>query len=254
MLAVPFGFFNPQEGETPPESPFKIAFGWNNNPANEITGHYGAQGGNTYNHLAVVRDSNTINLYLDGANVANGPITGSINFNGSIPLSIGSTNDGAMAFAAKMDEVRISKGVARYTGNFTPPASAFSSDGNTSLLIHFDSPDQFSSNPVIDSAGHTITTTGTGGNFNIYTDGVTNLGKFNRGYIFLNSQDSATPGTSGKYLTTPSDSSFDFGSGNFTIEMWTVGTFDINRTNPMVLVARHTQGGNYDWYFRIQNV
>ncbi|MGD1045732.1 MAG: RHS repeat-associated core domain-containing protein, partial [Bacteroidota bacterium] len=37
-----------------------------------------------------------------------------------------------------MDELRISKGIARWTSNFTPPASPYSVDSYTKLLMHMD--------------------------------------------------------------------------------------------------------------------
>ena len=39
-------------------------------------------------------------------------------------------------FSGNMDEFRVSKGVARWTANFTPSTVAYTSDGNTQLLIH----------------------------------------------------------------------------------------------------------------------
>lgn len=252
MLSIPFGFFN--QSEENEENPFRLAFAFNNDEETEVSGLYTQQGNGEYEHVAVVRNGNTISLYQNGVEIGNTNYSGSINFNSGIPLSIGSTNDGAEAFTVFMDEIRISK-TARYTENFVPPASPFSSDGSTSLLLHFDSEDQFTFDPVIDSSSsaHTITTAGTGGSLNLYTDQSVNFGKFDRGYTFLNSQDSATPGTSSKYLTVASDSTFDFENGNFTIEAWISSTFGISRVNPMQIISRYTKASSFDWYFCIKN-
>jgi len=42
---------------------------------------------------------------------------------------------------AHIDELRISKGICRYTSNFTPSTSAFVNDANTTLLMHFEGSD-----------------------------------------------------------------------------------------------------------------
>ena len=88
--------------------------------------------------MAFVRASNVLKAYLDGTYVASSVTANNQNHSvtSSNALQIGRlhTND----FTGKLDEIRISKGVARYTSNFTPSTSAFSSDSNTKLLIHSD--------------------------------------------------------------------------------------------------------------------
>ncbi|TIL80512.1 MAG: LamG domain-containing protein, partial [Mesorhizobium sp.] len=48
-------------------------------------------------------------------------------FNAATVLAIGSTSAGARSFNGWIDELRITKGVARYAsdGGFTPPTAAF---------------------------------------------------------------------------------------------------------------------------------
>lgn len=77
-----------------------------------------------WHHVALVRDGTTMRLFLDGVS------QGTATFNGSIDsisetLSIGYDNGGSRWFNGNIDEVRITKGVARYTANFTPPAAPF---------------------------------------------------------------------------------------------------------------------------------
>jgi len=73
-------------------------------------------------HIALTRESGTVKGYIDG--VLRG--TRDFGFSLVVPanknLSIGDTSSG---YAGKIDELRISKGVARYTANFTPPVSPF---------------------------------------------------------------------------------------------------------------------------------
>lgn len=80
---------------------------------------------NVWHHVAFVRDGTTLRLFLDGVSQATATFTGAID---SITdtLDIGYDNStGIRFFNGNIDEVRITKGVARYTANFTPPASPF---------------------------------------------------------------------------------------------------------------------------------
>jgi hypothetical protein len=80
---------------------------------------------NTWTHLALVRSGSTGKLYINGvadANTVTTSATATCPTNpqiGSYPLISGRT------FFGYIDDVRITKGYARYTSNFTPPTSAF---------------------------------------------------------------------------------------------------------------------------------
>jgi len=82
---------------------------------------------NTWVHLAVVRNSGTIKLYVNGTSVGT-PYSTAVTLNGVGSLFyIGSTGDSLATgyINGYIDEVRITKGVARYTSNFTPQSFAF---------------------------------------------------------------------------------------------------------------------------------
>jgi hypothetical protein len=80
---------------------------------------------NTWHHIAVDRDAtNTIRVYLDGAVVATGSISGSL-FSSTQAMNIGNDNNRNRAVTGYIDEVRITKGAAQYGGAFTPPSSPF---------------------------------------------------------------------------------------------------------------------------------
>lgn len=94
---------------------------------------------NTWIHIAVDRDaSNVVRVYANGVVVASATISATIAPANTGTLTLGLGGDGASKFYGYIDEVRISKGVARYAGAFTPPSSAFTTDANTNLLVHFD--------------------------------------------------------------------------------------------------------------------
>jgi hypothetical protein len=54
-------------------------------------------------------------------------------------LAIGGARDGVnRPHDGYIEELRITKGEARYTANFNPPVTAFTADANCKLLLHFD--------------------------------------------------------------------------------------------------------------------
>ena len=96
---------------------------------------------NTWYHFAVVRDSNTMRLYINGVQEATADLTGKTLKDSATTLSIGRGGENVSQwFVGYMDEVRITKGDCRYTSGttFTPSTTAFTSDANTKLLIHSD--------------------------------------------------------------------------------------------------------------------
>ena len=81
---------------------------------------------NTWHHIAMVRNGTSGAVYIDG--VSKGTISGlNTPTASSRPLKIGvwDYSAGSEWFNGFLDELRITKGVARYTSNFTPPASQF---------------------------------------------------------------------------------------------------------------------------------
>jgi Concanavalin A-like lectin/glucanases superfamily len=80
---------------------------------------------NTWTHLAFVRNGNTFTVFVNGNSAASGIASGTIPSN-SQPFVIGSTssaNPGVNGYAGYIDDLRVTKGIARYTANFTPPDS-----------------------------------------------------------------------------------------------------------------------------------
>ena len=95
----------------------------------------------TWYHVAVARSGGSTKLFLDGTQVGS-TYTDANDYGSTKPLIIGGDyNSGANAFAGHIDEVRISKGTGRFTGNFTPTTSEYSSDLNTVVLYHFNGDD-----------------------------------------------------------------------------------------------------------------
>jgi hypothetical protein len=82
---------------------------------------------NTTYHIAAVRESGTIKIYVNGASVSSGTYTADITTAGE--LRIGTDTDGAFYFNGWLDELRLSKGIARWSGNFTPPTAQYNQTG-----------------------------------------------------------------------------------------------------------------------------
>ena len=89
-----------------------------------------------WHHVALVKNSTTYTLYLDGTALDN-TVTDTDTDDISGPLSIGQNGASGSYLTGYMDEIRISDS-ARYTTTFTPSTTAFVADSNTKLLIHSD--------------------------------------------------------------------------------------------------------------------
>ena len=89
---------------------------------------------NTWTHYACVRNGTTFTMYKNGTSVGT-PLTddSSSQVSSGTP-TIGESSAGANDFDGFLDEIRLSN-TARYTGNFTAPSAAFTSDSDTVLLI-----------------------------------------------------------------------------------------------------------------------
>lgn len=97
------------------------------------TASYGV-GSTTWIHFAIVKDVNNIKFYANGTQI--GSIASSIFRQPIFDYSLGSTDNNANHFIGGLDDFRISR-TARYTENFTTPASEFTNDGETLCLFHF---------------------------------------------------------------------------------------------------------------------
>lgn len=103
---------------------------------------------NTWYHLALVRIDNadaatSWRIFING--VAQTLTKTGGNWNASFENIASALSIGAQGAATYLngylDEFRISKGLARWTSDFTSPTTAYSSDANTQLLLHFESLD-----------------------------------------------------------------------------------------------------------------
>lgn len=80
---------------------------------------------NAWHHCATVRSGTTLTVYLDGVSI--GTATTSNNFSGIVHIGAEKFNNTVIArMNGYLQDTRITKGVARYTANFTPPIALLS--------------------------------------------------------------------------------------------------------------------------------
>lgn len=78
---------------------------------------------NGWAHVAIVRSGSTVTLYLDGTSL--GTWSSSAAFSGTVRIGAEYYNGSITGtLTGYMSDVRITKGLARYTANFTPPSAA----------------------------------------------------------------------------------------------------------------------------------
>ena len=79
---------------------------------------------NSWNPIAFVREGDTLYLYINGVKQEDTADATGNTFN-SEGLRIGASLDALTLMAGRLDEIRLTKGVARYTANYTPATVAF---------------------------------------------------------------------------------------------------------------------------------
>jgi hypothetical protein len=78
----------------------------------------------TWHHFAASRSGSIIRVFLDGTQVDSGLVSGTY-ITGGLLFRVGEDNNGTNpAFNGYIDDLRITKGLARYTSTFTPPEAA----------------------------------------------------------------------------------------------------------------------------------
>lgn len=157
-------------------------------------------------HVAYTRQGTTLRYFVDGVTVRTG--TNSTNITAAA-FNVGSAIAG-QSLEGQLSNVRVLKGSARYTADFTVPTSPLPQIANTALLTAQDN--RFKDNST---NNFTLTTTG--------TVSVVASSPFKSGVEYLPSVNGASmqfDGT-GDYLTAPTPGSL---SSNFTIECWVYET------------------------------
>lgn len=80
---------------------------------------------NSWHHVAATRSGDIFYLLADGALLSTGGATGSLDYVNTATLAFGAYPAGGNYLNGNLDDVRITKGVARYTGAYTVPTGPF---------------------------------------------------------------------------------------------------------------------------------
>jgi hypothetical protein len=169
----------------------------------------------TWNHIAGVRNGNTLSIYLNGTSVGSTSVAGVTVNNSSNRWSIGTIGEYSnvlYSLHGYIDEFRFSKGIARWTANFTPPTQSYALpgiDSYTKLALHMDGAD--SSTTFTDSCAVPKTVTR-------YGDAQikTAQSKFGGASGYFD-------GT-GDVVGTSDSEDFNVGSEDFTVDFWSYPT------------------------------
>jgi hypothetical protein len=198
---------------------------------------------NIWTHFAVTRSGNTVTVYINGIQVVqNTNVTGQYE-NAGDQFKIADDNGSALLFNGYISNLRIVKGAALYTSNFTLPTSPVTptsngggggtapTSGQVSLLCDFTNAGIFDNT----KKNNLVTV----GNAQISTL----VKKYGTGSMYFD-------GT-GDYLTAPDNNNFSFGTGDFTVECW-IYLNAINRLNGIWTNGPATTGA-FGFYVLINN-
>ncbi len=182
---------------------------------------------NEWHHIAAVRTGTSLRIYVDGILRGSTTLAGGFTLGNSTRLvEIGYQTSGSY-YVGWASNLRVVKGTAVYTSNFTPPQQKLTAISGTSLLTLIKS-----RNIDESSNSHRISAFGTHQTSIFYPP----VRKENQ-YSSLTDGGSIYFDGNGDYLTIPHSTAFNFGTGNFTIEYWAKfdtltpnGTFDFQTT------------------------
>ena len=178
---------------------------------------------NSWNHVAATRSSNTLTVYVNGVSSGTATFTGT-STNAAV-LEIGGYGAATAVSTGYISDARLVKGSVVYTGNFTPPTTPVTAITNTSLLTNY------TNGAIFDNA--MMNDLETVGNAQISTS----VKKYGTGSLSFD-------GT-GDYLTTPNSPNLNFGSGDFTIELWLYST--VGTSNESVVNKGYNNAGNLSY-------
>lgn len=159
---------------------------------------------NTWNHVAMTKTSSGITIFVNGAAQTTTAISGTPQSSASFPLTIGQGNN--TSYNGYVSNLRIVRGTAIYSGNFTVPTAPLTAVTNTKLLT-------CQNGRFIDNSTNALTLTVTG------NTSVQSFDPFYTSTIASNGGSMYFDGT-GDYLTVPDTPVLEPGSSNLTWEMW----------------------------------
>jgi hypothetical protein len=155
-------------------------------------------------HVAACKISNATKLFVNGTQVGS-TYSDTFNYTNNLRYTSGKDPAGTTYVTGHMYDIRYIKGRALYTTDFTPPSSPLTTDSDAVLHI------KGTNGGVVDKTGKN----------NLKTLGSASISqsqkKFGKGSYYFD-------GTS-RQITGISNPMLNFGTGDFTVEMWVYPTF-----------------------------
>lgn len=103
-----------------------VGFGDNNVTSwNAVLGTSAPIAPSQFTHIAIQRRGSKYEMFKGGVKQTEADATGFVLADDTSPFVFGAAEGGSYGLASHLDELRITKGVARYTANFTPPTAPF---------------------------------------------------------------------------------------------------------------------------------
>ena len=169
-------------------------------------------------HIAIIRTGSTVRVFVNGSQIGSDySCSQDITTLNDFQIGGGCT-EGDIDYTGYIDEFRVSKGIARWTADFSGalPAAPYTSDSYTKLLLHFDS------NRVDAVGGKTLVSIGNAG----YTAG-------KDGNAFLGNGSSMALGI---------DENIQDWSQNWMVSLWVKTPTTLTGTDRYFLAAHNTVG------------
>ena len=171
---------------------------------------------NQWSHIAFVKDTDGIRIYVNGVGTTSTAVSGTPQSDSTFTIG----QHFSSSIQGYVSNIRVVKGTAVYTGNFTPPTAPLEATqsagtniaaitGTSTILL------TCQSNRFIDNSTN---------NFAITRNGDTKITPFSP-FAALQYSPASHGGSyyfdgTGDYLAIPNNENLDFGSGDFTIEFW----------------------------------
>ena len=180
-------------------------------------------------HIAATRAGSTLRIFVDGVLHALASSSEDINDNAGNKLIVGHTPEllAGRYFNGYIDDFRITKGVARYTANFTPPIKALPGRSGTPPMP---AADEYFNSTTLLLAGNGSNTQqnntfqdSSNNNFTITRSGNVAQGSFSPFSKAAGASSYQFNGSSA-YISYGRQSGLDLGSGDWTFECWTLLT------------------------------
>lgn len=170
---------------------------------------------NVWTHVAIVRIGTLLTCYINGAQAAQA--TNTTNMVDQL-LWIGNSGETIYWFNGYIDDVRLTKGVGRYVGPFTPPASQLPSLSVSEYVTRYAATDTNAANVVFQMGFDGVVPTDTASKNVATTTAVTN-----QSAVFVEGGAGLFNGTT-SMVVMPASANYAMGTGDFTMDCWVYPT------------------------------